>query len=79
MGDLREPIVGAAEEISVPPSWLSIGPERWARAEEATQKIVGLVQPSAGSEERRRRVMDYVRRLIKGRLGCEVRLLMIPI
>ncbi|XP_057477056.1 uncharacterized protein LOC130764756 [Actinidia eriantha] len=72
MGDLREPIVGAAEEISVPPSWSSIGPERWARAEEATQKIVGLVQPSAVSEERRRRVMDYVRRLIKGRLGCEV-------
>ncbi|PSS34759.1 hypothetical protein CEY00_Acc01867 [Actinidia chinensis var. chinensis] len=70
MGDLREPIVGAAEEISVPSS--SIGPERWARAEEATQKIVGLVQPSAVSEERRRGVIDYVRRLIKGRLGCEV-------
>ncbi|XP_057513302.1 uncharacterized protein LOC130795287 [Actinidia eriantha] len=70
MGDLREPIVGAAEEISVPSS--SIGPGRWARAEEATQKIVGLVQPSAVSEERRRGVIDYVRRLIKGRLGCEV-------
>ena len=79
MGDDREPIIGAEEEkpvLSAPsssnPSPSSIGLERWARAEEATQKIICQVQPTAVSEERRREVIDYVQRLIRSTLGCEV-------
>ncbi|XP_057486675.1 uncharacterized protein LOC130772804 isoform X1 [Actinidia eriantha] len=79
MGDLREPIIGTEEEkpvLSAPsssnPNPSSIGLERWARAEEATHKIICQVQPTAVSEERRREVIDYVQRLIRASLGCEV-------
>ncbi|KAF4393950.1 hypothetical protein G4B88_025919 [Cannabis sativa] len=49
-----------------------IGLEYWQRAEEATQGIIGQVQPTVVSERRRRAVIDYVQRLIRGYLGCEV-------
>ncbi|XP_062094715.1 uncharacterized protein LOC133800703 [Humulus lupulus] len=49
-----------------------IGSEYWQRAEEATQGIIGQVQPTVVSEKRRRAVIDYVQRLIRGFLGCEV-------
>ncbi|XP_009763963.1 uncharacterized protein LOC107798277 [Nicotiana tabacum] len=54
------------------PSVSDIGPERWAKAEKATQNIIRVVQPTAVSEDRRRAVIDYVQRLIGGCLGCEV-------
>uniref|UniRef100_A0A5B6Z1Q5 Polymerase nucleotidyl transferase domain-containing protein n=1 Tax=Davidia involucrata TaxID=16924 RepID=A0A5B6Z1Q5_DAVIN len=80
MGDLREPNDGGTEERPVAspsssssnPSPSSIGAERWARAEQATQKIICQVQPTVVSEERRKEVIDYVQRLIRGRLGCLV-------
>ncbi|MCD9640701.1 hypothetical protein HAX54_026175 [Datura stramonium] len=49
-----------------------IGAERWAKAEKVTQNILQIVQPTAVSEDRRRAVIDYVQRLIRGSLGCEV-------
>ncbi|XP_059644740.1 uncharacterized protein LOC132286427 isoform X2 [Cornus florida] len=79
MGDLRELSVGVSEERPVPspsssliPNPKSIGAERWVRAEEATQKIICHVQPTCVSEERRRGVIDYVQRLIRNYLRCEV-------
>ncbi|KAF5953556.1 hypothetical protein HYC85_006412 [Camellia sinensis] len=68
MGDLRE----EERQVPSPPSPSSSNPERWNRAEEATQKIVWQVQPTVLSEKRRREVIDYVERLIGGAIGCEL-------
>ncbi|GMP51474.1 hypothetical protein CsSME_00017688 [Camellia sinensis var. sinensis] len=68
MGDLRE----EERQVPSPPSPSSSNPERWNRAEEATQKIIWQVQPTVLSEKRRREVIDYVERLIGGAIGCEV-------
>ncbi|XP_004302534.1 PREDICTED: uncharacterized protein LOC101304393 [Fragaria vesca subsp. vesca] len=46
--------------------------EYWRRAEAATQGVIAQVQPTDVSERRRRAVIDYVQRLIRGFLGCEV-------
>ncbi|KAH9607877.1 hypothetical protein KSS87_013267 [Heliosperma pusillum] len=78
MGDLREPNGVIFEESVVKSSSFSsylssaAGKEVWARAEAATQDIIRQVQPTVVSEERRRDVLDYVQRLLKGYLGCEV-------
>ncbi|XVF65932.1 hypothetical protein PTKIN_Ptkin09bG0290700 [Pterospermum kingtungense] len=86
MGDLRdwspEPNGVASEERSSSPSSSSssssssnqagIGAEYWKKAEEATQGIIAQVQPTAISEERRKAVIDYVQRLIRNYLRCEV-------
>ena len=69
MGDLRDPPPPPPSPILGP---MSIGAELWGRAEEATQKIIHQIQPTGLSEERRRAVIDYVQRLIRGRLGCQV-------
>ncbi|KAM3689997.1 hypothetical protein ACJW30_09G087600 [Castanea mollissima] len=49
-----------------------IGAEYLQRAEEATQGIIAQVQPTVVSENRRRAVTDYVQRLLRNCLGCEV-------
>lgn len=46
--------------------------EYWQRAEEVTQGIIAKVQPTVVSEERRKAVIDYVQRVIRSNLGCEV-------
>ncbi|KAL3536608.1 hypothetical protein ACH5RR_005069 [Cinchona calisaya] len=58
--------------LSSNPSPSSIEQRRWIRAEKATQKIISKVQPTAVSERRRREVIDYVQKLIRNCLGCEV-------
>ncbi|KAH7553950.1 hypothetical protein JRO89_XS12G0084400 [Xanthoceras sorbifolium] len=73
MGDRRhwspEPNGAVLDERS-PSS--TIASEYWQRAEEATQGIISQVQPTIVSEERRKAVIDYVQRLIRNYLGCEV-------
>lgn len=54
------------------PSPSSIPVETWRIAEQATKGIISQVQPTVVSEERRRAVIDYVQRLIRGFVGCEV-------
>ncbi|XVE80759.1 hypothetical protein DITRI_Ditri15bG0006100 [Diplodiscus trichospermus] len=49
-----------------------IGAEYWKKAEEATRGIIAQVQPTIVSEERRKAVIDYVQRLIRTYLRCEV-------
>lgn len=82
MGDLRdwspEPngaVLGErplSSSSSVSSNQTAIGAEYWQRAEEATQAIIAQVQPTVVSEERRKAVIDYVQRLIRNYLGCEV-------
>ncbi|KAM1386839.1 hypothetical protein PS1_033256 [Malus domestica] len=50
----------------------AISAEYWLRAEEATQRVIAQVQTTDVSERRRKAVIDYVQRLIKSSLGCEV-------
>ncbi|KDP22776.1 hypothetical protein JCGZ_00363 [Jatropha curcas] len=82
MGDLRawspEPNGVVLEER---PSWSSssqgnqtviISAEYWQKAEDLTQGIIAQVQPTVVSEERRKAVIDYVQRLIRKSIGCEV-------
>ncbi|KAK9986273.1 hypothetical protein SO802_031224 [Lithocarpus litseifolius] len=49
-----------------------ISAEYLQRAEEATRGIIAQVQPTVVSENRRRAVTDYVQRLLRTCLGCEV-------
>ncbi|CAO2839187.1 unnamed protein product [Amaranthus hypochondriacus] len=76
MGDFREPDGVVLEESpSLPSSSCSLSsfsPEVWARAEQATHEIIKQVQPTVVSEERRKDVIDYVQRLLKGYIGCEI-------
>ncbi|KAK4342621.1 hypothetical protein RND71_038437 [Anisodus tanguticus] len=77
MGEFKEANEGGSvgEQDILVPSPLSvseIGAERWAQAEKVTHNILRIVQPTAVSEDRRRAVIDYVQRLIRGCLGCEV-------
>ncbi|XP_065634888.1 uncharacterized protein LOC112004059 isoform X2 [Quercus suber] len=85
MGDLRdwspEPLnaVVLEERLSSSSSSSSssnqtagIAAEYLQRAEEATQGIIAQVQPTVVSENRRREVTDYVQRLLRNWLGCEV-------
>ncbi|WCJ27821.1 PAP/OAS1 substrate-binding domain superfamily [Euphorbia peplus] len=44
----------------------------WQRAETLAQRIIAQVQPTLVSQQRRKAVIDYVQRLIKNTLGCEV-------
>ncbi|GLU17866.1 hypothetical protein SLE2022_342160 [Rubroshorea leprosula] len=46
--------------------------EIWQKAEEATQEIIALVQPTVVSEKRRKEVIDYVQSLVKKYLHCKV-------
>ncbi|GMH28699.1 hypothetical protein Nepgr_030542 [Nepenthes gracilis] len=71
MGDLRERN-GVVVEDSPLSDHIPVGAEVWARAERVIQEIIGQVQPTVVSEERRREVIDYVQRLIRNCLGCEV-------
>ncbi|XP_044472959.1 uncharacterized protein LOC123201491 isoform X2 [Mangifera indica] len=82
MGDLRDwslELNGAVLEERplsspslVPLNQTEIGAEYWQKAEEATRAIIAKVQPTVVSEARRKAVIDYVQRLIRNRLSCEV-------
>ncbi|KAJ8898858.1 hypothetical protein K2173_008167 [Erythroxylum novogranatense] len=77
MGDLRacspEPKVAFVEEKPSSSSLLSSNQtEYWQKAEAVTEEIIAKVQPTLVSEERRKAVIDYVKRLIKNSIGFEV-------
>ncbi|KAG2686166.1 hypothetical protein I3760_10G164800 [Carya illinoinensis] len=62
----------SSQSSFLPSNQTEIGAEYWQRAEDATQGVIAQVQPTILSENRRKAVIDYVQRLIKGFLGCEV-------
>ena len=55
------------------PDTCSIGSESWAIAERTTQEIVCRIQPTLATDHKRKEVIKYVQRLIRKRVGCEVR------
>ncbi|XP_039001898.1 uncharacterized protein LOC120128248 [Hibiscus syriacus] len=75
-GDLRdwspEPNGVSSRDRSSSLNPTGITTEYWRKAEETTQGIIARVQPTVVSEERRKAVIDYVQRLIRNYLGCEV-------
>ncbi|KAF8402502.1 hypothetical protein HHK36_010587 [Tetracentron sinense] len=63
--------VSSSSSSSDPPHPLLIGADCWLKAEQTTQEIIWRVQPTVVSEQRRRKVIDYLQRLIRGYLGIE--------
>ncbi|KAK4407651.1 hypothetical protein Sango_0346100 [Sesamum angolense] len=57
---------------STPPDPASLSEESLSAAEEAAQQVLNCVHPTLDSEEKRRDIVDYVQRLIKSHLNCEV-------
>ncbi|XP_047252849.1 uncharacterized protein LOC107842678 isoform X2 [Capsicum annuum] len=62
----------SSSDISSNANVLDIGAESWAKAEKVTENILQKVQPTAESDHRRRAVTDYIQRLFRNFLGCEV-------
>uniref|UniRef100_A0A5B7AM32 Uncharacterized protein n=1 Tax=Davidia involucrata TaxID=16924 RepID=A0A5B7AM32_DAVIN len=50
----------------------SIGEDSWVTAEQTTQEVVCCIQPNLASEDKRTDVIEYMQRLIRCCLGCEV-------
>lgn len=50
----------------------SISAHAWRPFEDAAAAVVGRIQPSVSSEDRRAAVVHYVQRLIRCSVGCEV-------
>lgn len=71
---------GVVNRVEMEPRWVEmLGPDpsavtedSWAVAEEAVQEVVNCVHPTLDTEEKRKDVVDYVQRLIRCTLGCEV-------
>lgn len=79
MGDLPG-CGGAAAELkhltsSAGPIPAVVRPENWVAADKAIREIIRKVQPTSVSEERRQAVIHYIQRLIRSRLGAEVKIL----
>ncbi|GFP83238.1 hypothetical protein PHJA_000467200 [Phtheirospermum japonicum] len=79
MGDLPEG--GAAAELKPLASPSSscteqnpfhIGTDNWVTAERAARYIIQKVQPNPVSEDRRKKVVEFIQRLIRSCLGAEV-------
>uniref|UniRef100_A0ACD5W9U4 Uncharacterized protein n=1 Tax=Avena sativa TaxID=4498 RepID=A0ACD5W9U4_AVESA len=65
-----EPDHAAAGTTNPDPS--SISSDAWVPFEDAALAVVGRIQPSVPSEGRRAAVVQYVQRLIRCTVGCEV-------
>ncbi|PKA57629.1 DNA polymerase sigma subunit [Apostasia shenzhenica] len=50
----------------------AIGASTWRQAEQATEDVIRHIQPTVVSEQRRKTVVEYVQRLIRSFLSCEV-------
>ncbi|XP_057474813.1 uncharacterized protein LOC130762944 isoform X1 [Actinidia eriantha] len=76
MGDLqdfsRQPNGVVMEDCPSNPDLASIEEGGWGIAEETTQQVVCCIHPTLDSEEKRKDVIEYVQKLIRFSLGCEV-------
>jgi hypothetical protein len=78
MGDLHggvfmeDRLIFPASLYAETPDPASIGNEVWSVAEEAVGDVICCIHPTLDSEEKRKDVIDYIQRLIRGSLGCEV-------
>nr|GLL30884.1 uncharacterized protein LOC109173649 [Ipomoea trifida]GMD12329.1 uncharacterized protein LOC109173649 [Ipomoea batatas] len=55
-----------------PPDPSAIAEECWASAEEMIRELVNCIHPTMDSEEKRKDVMEYIQKLIRDSLACEV-------
>lgn len=46
--------------------------DSWKAAEQTAEEIVCMVQPTLVSDQRRKEVIEYVQKLLRCCLGCEV-------
>lgn len=67
-----EPDHAAPAPAPVNPDPSSISADAWLPFEDAALAVVGRIQPSVPSEGRRAAVVQYVQRLIRCTVGCEV-------
>jgi hypothetical protein len=63
----------AAAATTTNPDPSSISSDAWVPFEDAALAVVGRIQPSVPSEGRRAAVVQYVQRLIRCTVGCEVK------
>ncbi|KAK4376135.1 hypothetical protein RND71_006812 [Anisodus tanguticus] len=70
---------GIGIRVEMEPRWELLGPDPsaitedcWVVGEEAIEQVVNCVHPTLDTEEKRKDVIDYVQRLIRCSLGCEV-------
>lgn len=63
---------GLGWKCSTLPDPASLSEECLSAAEEAAQQVLNCIHPTLDSEEKRRDIVDYVQRLIKSHLKCEV-------
>ncbi|XP_020688609.1 uncharacterized protein LOC110104016 [Dendrobium catenatum] len=54
------------------PHHSAISADAWMQAEQATQEVIHHILPTVVSEQRRKAVVDYVQKLMKGFLNSEV-------
>ncbi|KAH6766075.1 PAP/OAS1 substrate-binding domain superfamily [Perilla frutescens var. hirtella] len=59
-------------KCSAPSDPASLREECLSAAEEAAQQVLNCIHPTLDSEEERRDIVEYVQRLIKSHLNCEV-------
>ncbi|KAG0467477.1 hypothetical protein HPP92_019057 [Vanilla planifolia] len=50
----------------------AIGADTWRLADQATQEIIQLIQPTLASEQRRKAIVEYVQNLMRGFFSTEV-------
>ncbi|KAH0459218.1 hypothetical protein IEQ34_012032 [Dendrobium chrysotoxum] len=64
----------ASSSTSRPPNphHSAIGADAWMQAEQATQEVIHHILPTVVSEQRRKAVVDYVQKLIRGFLNSEI-------
>ncbi|XP_068668933.1 uncharacterized protein [Aristolochia californica] len=64
--------LSSSSSSSSNPPPLSITAECLQRGEETIREIIYRIQPTLVSEQRRKDVVEYIQRLIRGWVGCEV-------
>ncbi|OAY46386.1 uncharacterized protein LOC110619339 isoform X3 [Manihot esculenta] len=73
MGDLQGSLSSCSSSTTSLDLYpLSIDSELWLMAEQRTQEILWIIQPAMASEQKRKEVIDYIQRLIKGYYATEV-------
>uniref|UniRef100_A0ACD5YII6 Uncharacterized protein n=1 Tax=Avena sativa TaxID=4498 RepID=A0ACD5YII6_AVESA len=65
-------LVPELEHAPANPDPSSISPDAWEPFETAALGVMGRIQPTALSEARRAAIVDYIQRLVRCSVGCEV-------
>lgn len=71
-GAEQRPDSGSGWNSAAPPDPASLREDCLSAAEVAAQQLLSCIHPTLDSEEERRDIIDYVVRLIKSHLNCEV-------